>query len=142
MNNFTLAILKPDCVEKKLVGKVIDIILKANFEIVGMKLTKFTIASAHKFYEIHKDRSFFDELINYITSGPIIPMVLKKNNAVKDFRILIGSTGPQKAEEGTIRKLFAKNVQENIIHGSDSDTNALKEISHFFSIDEITNLTQ
>lgn len=137
MSNRTLAILKPDCVEKKLIGKVINHIQEAGFKIIGLKMTRLTKESAAGFYEIHKERPFFGELIDYMTSGPCVPIALQKENAVEDFRKLIGATNPEKAEEGTIRKLYAENIQRNIIHGSDSDENAIKEISHFFTRKEL-----
>ncbi|MDF1610621.1 MAG: nucleoside-diphosphate kinase [Stygiobacter sp.] len=133
----TLAILKPDCVRKNLIGKVISHIQDAGFKILAMKMIHLTEDSAKGFYEIHKERPFFNELITYMTSGPCVPIALEKENAVEDFRKIIGATDPAKAEEGTIRKLYAENIQENIVHGSDSDENAAKEISHFFSRKEI-----
>lgn len=137
MSNRTLAILKPDCVEKNLIGKVVNHIQEAGFKIIGLKMTRLTKESAAGFYEIHKERPFFGELIDYMTSGPCVPIALQKENAVEDFRKLIGATNPEKAEEGTIRKLYAENIQRNIIHGSDSDENAIKEISHFFTRKEL-----
>ncbi|OGU54620.1 MAG: nucleoside-diphosphate kinase [Ignavibacteria bacterium RBG_13_36_8] len=137
MGNRTLAILKPDCVRKNLIGQVITNITEAGFKIKAMKMTRLTEDSAKGFYEVHKERSFFTDLVTYMTSGPCVPIALEKENAVEDFRKLIGATDPKKAEEGTIRKLYAENIQENIIHGSDSDENALKEIAHFFSRKEI-----
>lgn len=133
MEQRTLAILKPDCLEKKIQGKVIQHILDADFEIKGMKLIKMTEESAKKFYEIHKDKPFYQELVDYMTSGPVIPICLEKQNAVNDFRKLIGATNPLNAEEGTIRKLYADSIERNIIHGSDSPENAIKEIAHFFN---------
>lgn len=132
-----MAILKPDCVEKNLIGKVINHIQEAGFKVIGMKMTKLTNESAAGFYEIHKDKPFFNELIEYMTSGPCVPIALQKENAVEDFRKLIGSTNPENADAGTIRKLYADNIQRNIIHGSDSDENAAKEIFHFFSRKEL-----
>lgn len=137
MSNKTLAILKPDCVRKNLIGKVIAQIQDSGFKILAMKMTHLTEDSAKGFYEIHKERPFFNELIAYMTSGPCVPIALEKENAVEEFRKLIGATDPAKAAEGTIRKLYADNIQENIVHGSDSDENAAKEISHFFSRKEI-----
>ncbi|MGK9477347.1 nucleoside-diphosphate kinase [Melioribacter sp. OK-6-Me] len=136
----TLAILKPDCVRKELIGKVISHIQEAGFKIAAMKMVKLTADAAKGFYEVHKDRPFFQELIAYMTSGPCVPIVLEKENAVEDFRKLIGATDPSKAEEGTIRKMYAENIQENIVHGSDSDENAAKEISHFFSRKELLEI--
>lgn len=137
MSNKTLAILKPDCVNKNLIGKVITQIQNAGFKVIGLKMTRLTNESASGFYEIHKDKPFFKELIEYMTSGPCVPIALAKENAVEDFRKLIGATNPEKAETGTIRKLYAESIQRNIIHGSDSDENALKEISHFFTRKEL-----
>ncbi|MBU1096032.1 MAG: nucleoside-diphosphate kinase [Bacteroidetes bacterium] len=137
MNNRTLAILKPDCVRKNLIGEVVKIISEAGFKIKAMKMTRLTKDSAGGFYEIHKDRPFFVDLVAYMTSGPCVPIALEKENAVAEFRKLIGATDPSKAEEGTIRKLFAESIEQNIVHGSDSDENAAIEISHFFSRKEL-----
>ena len=137
MGNRTLAILKPDCVEKNLIGQVITKITEAGFKIIAMKMTHLTEASAGGFYEVHKDKPFFNDLIAYMTSGPCVPIALEKENAVEDFRKLIGATNPENAEEGTIRKLYAESIERNIIHGSDSDENAAKEIAHFFSRKEL-----
>ncbi len=140
MNNSTLAILKPDCVRKDLIGQVVTKITNTGFKIRGIKMIKLTKDSASGFYEIHKERPFFGELLAYMTSGPCVPIALEKENAVEDFRKLIGATDPQKAEAGTIRKLYAENIQENIVHGSDSDENAAKEIAHFFSRRELLDI--
>ena len=137
MSNRTLAILKPDCVEKNLIGQVVQKINEAGFKILAMKMTRLTKDSASGFYEIHKERPFFNDLLNYMTSGPCVPIALEKENAVADFRTLIGATNPENAEEGTIRKLYAENIERNIIHGSDSDENASIEIAHFFSRKEL-----
>lgn len=137
MTNRTLAILKPDCVEKNLIGQVIQKITEAGFKILAIKMVKLTKDSAGGFYEIHKQRPFFNDLLSYMTSGPCVPIALEKENAVADFRKLIGATNPANAEEGTIRKLYAENIERNIIHGSDSDENAAVEISHFFSRKEL-----
>jgi len=139
LNNKTLAIIKPDAVRKNNVGQIITRITEAGFKIKAMKMVRVSKSSAEGFYKIHKDRPFFGELIEYITSGPVVPIALEKENAVEDFRKLIGTTDPVKAEEGTIRKLYAKNIQENAIHGSDSNENAAIEISHFFSRHELLN---
>ncbi|RPI18125.1 MAG: nucleoside-diphosphate kinase [Ignavibacteriae bacterium] len=135
--NRTLAILKPDCLEKKIQGKVIQQIIDAGFTIKGMRLIKLTPESAQKFYEVHKERPFYSALVEYMTSGPVIPMALEKENAVADYRKLIGATNPEKADEGTIRKLYADSIERNIVHGSDSDENAAKEIAHFFNESDI-----
>jgi nucleoside-diphosphate kinase len=140
LNNKTLAILKPDCVKKNLIGKVVTQIQDAGFKVSAVKMVKLTEDSAKGFYEVHKDRPFFNDLITYMTSGPCVPIALEKENAVEDFRKLIGATDPAKAAEGTIRKLYADSIQENIVHGSDSDENAAKEILHFFSRKELLDI--
>jgi len=137
MTNQTFTMLKPDCVEKNLVGKVIAQITEAGFKIKAMKMTHLTKESACGFYEIHKERPFYNDLVTYMTSGPVIPMALEKENAVEDFRKLIGATNPALAEKETIRNLYADSIEANIIHGSDSDENAAIEISHFFSRKEL-----
>ena len=133
----TLAILKPDCLEKNIQGKVIQQIIDAGFKIKGMRLLKLTADSAKKFYEVHKQRPFYNALVEYMTSGPVIPMALEKDDAVSDFRKLIGATDPAKAEKGTIRNQYAESIEHNIIHGSDSPENAVKEIAHFFKEDDL-----
>lgn len=140
MSNRTLAILKPDCVEKNLIGKVVSHIQEAGFKVIGMKMVRLTKDSAGGFYEIHKERPFYNDLLDYMTSGPCVPIALEKENAVEDFRKLIGATDPSKAEEGTIRKMYADNIERNIVHGSDSDENAAKEISHFFTRKELLEI--
>ena len=137
MNNKTLAIIKPDAVKDNKIGEIIALITKAGFKIKAIKMLRLTRASAEGFYEIHRERSFFGELIDYMTSGPCIPIALEKENAVEDYRKLIGATDPAKAAEGTIRKLYARSIQFNAVHGSDSDINAEKEIAHFFSRKEL-----
>ena len=137
MTNRTLAILKPDCLEKNVHGKVIQHIIDAGFNIKGMRLLRLTKDSAQKFYAVHKDRPFYNDLVAYMTSGPVIPMCLEKDNAVESFRKLIGATNPANADEGTIRKIYAESIERNIVHGSDSDENALKEISHFFDANDL-----
>lgn len=139
MGNKTLAIIKPDAVANGHAGKIIDHIINAGFKIKAMKMTHLTKSSTEGFYEIHKERPFFGELVEYMTSAPCIPIALERDNAVEEYRKLIGATDPAKAAEGTIRKLYAKNIQFNAVHGSDSDENAAKEISHFFSRDELLN---
>lgn len=133
MKERSLAILKPDCLEKKVQGKVIQHILDAGFDIKGMRLMLLTEDSAKKFYEVHKERPFYGELVAYMTSGPVIPICMEKENAVADFRKLIGATNPANAEEGTIRKMYADSIERNIVHGSDSPENAKNEIAHFFN---------
>ncbi len=133
----TLAILKPDCVRKNLIGKVISHIESSGFKIVAMKMLKLTPEQAKAFYYVHRERHFYNDLVNFMSSGKIVALVLEKENAVEDFRKLIGATDPKEAEEGTIRRLYADNKQENIVHGSDSVENAKIEISFFFSQSEL-----
>ena len=129
----TLAILKPDCTSRKLSGKVIDKIENAGFKIVAMRLVKLTDETAGEFYAVHRERPFYGELVEFMSSANAIPIVLEKDNAVADFRKLIGATNPDEAEAGTIRKEFAESIQNNIVHGSDSVENAKNEIGFFFS---------
>ncbi len=133
----TLAIIKPDAVKKNLAGNIITKITEAGFKIKGLKMVRLTKDSAGGFYEVHKERPFFGELVEFMTSGPCIPIVLEKDNAVEDYRKLIGATDPAQAAEGTIRKLYAGSKAENAVHGSDSDENAAIEIAHFFSRKEL-----
>ena len=135
--NITFSMIKPDGVENGHVGSILEKITKAGFKIVALKLTHLTKNDAESFYAVHNERPFYRELVNFITRGPIIAMVLEKENAVDDFRTLIGSTNPLEAAEGTIRKLFASSVGENAVHGSDSDQNAIIESSFHFSNREI-----
>lgn len=137
MGNQTLAIIKPDAIRKNLIGQIVTKITQAGFKIKGMKMLKLTKESASGFYSVHKGKSFFNDLIDFMSSGPCIPIALEKENAVEEFRKLIGATDPAQADEGTIRKLFAESKQENAIHGSDSDENAITEISFFFSSKEL-----
>ena len=141
MSNKTLAIIKPDAVANGYAGAIIDIIINAGFTIRAMKMVHLTKSSAEGFYAVHKERPFFGELVEYMTSGPCIPIALEKDNAVNDYRKIIGATDPAKAEEGTIRKLYAKDIQSNAVHGSDSNENAEKEIAHFFSNNELLNIS-
>ena len=129
--------LKPDSVSKGNIGKILDKIIQDGFEIIAMKYTRLSTEDASKFYSIHSERPFFEDLISYMTSGPIVAAVLKKENAVEDFRKLIGATNPLEAEKGTIRYLFADSISENAIHGSDSDENAIIESNFHFGKDEI-----
>lgn len=131
--NRTFTMLKPDSVEKGHIGAILQMINKAGFRIVAMKLTQMTTADAKAFYAIHKERPFFGELVEYMTRGPIVAAVLEKDNAVEDFRKLIGATNPAEAEEGTIRKMYAASIGENAVHGSDSDENAAIESAFHFS---------
>lgn len=138
--NRTLAILKPDCVRKNLVGEVIARIQKADFKIVGMKMVRLTKGAAGEFYAVHKQRPFYNDLVEYMTSGACIAMVLEKEKAFEEFRRLIGATNPKEAAPGTIRRDFAESEQRNIVHGSDSPENAEREISFFFSERELVEL--
>ena len=133
MGNKTLAIIKPDAVGNGYTGAIIDKIIKAGFKIKAMKLTKLSNERAGEFYAVHRERPFYGELCEYMSSGPIIALILEKENAVTDFRTLIGATNPQEAAEGTIRKLFAKSIEANAMHGADSDENAIVEGNFFFS---------
>jgi len=131
--NRTFTMLKPDSVEKGNIGAILEKINAAGFSIIAMKMTQMTRRDAQAFYDIHKERPFFDELVTYMTRGPIVAAILEKDNAVDDFRTLIGATNPEDAAEGTIRKLFATSISENAIHGSDSDENAAIESAFHFS---------
>ena len=131
--NRTFTMIKPDAVENGHTGAILEKINSAGFRIVGMKKTQLTVADAKAFYAVHKERPFFDELVSFMTRGPIIAAVLEKENAVSDFRTLIGATNPAEAAEGTIRQLYATSVGENAVHGSDSDENAAIEIAFHFS---------
>ena len=130
--NRTLALIKPDAVDRNIIGEIIALIEQKGFTIRDMKFMKMSQSIAEKFYDAHKEKSFYDKLVTYMTSGNIIALILEKDNAVKLFRDLIGSTDPQLAEEGTIRKLYAIDKSFNSIHGSDSDANAEREISIIF----------
>lgn len=129
--------IKPDAVEAKNTGKIIDMIIDAGFGIKAMKLTHLTKGEAETFYAVHKERPFYGELVDYMTSGPIVAAILEKDNAVEDFRKLIGATDPADAAEGTIRKQFAESKAKNAVHGSDSDENAEIESNFHFSGREI-----
>ena len=132
MTNKTLAIIKPDAVKRNLIGKIISIIEENDFVVSQIKSYHLNAVEAETFYEIHKGKPFFEALIDYMTSGKIIVLLLHKNNAVSQFRKLIGNTNPELANSGTIRKLYAVNQTQNSIHGSDSDINANVEIKFFF----------
>jgi nucleoside-diphosphate kinase len=131
--NKTFTMIKPDAVGANNTGAIIKMIEEAGFRIVAMKKTQLSKERAGQFYAVHKERGFFNDLTAYMSSGPIVPMILEKANAVDDFRKLIGATDPAKAEKGTIRNLFAKSIEANAIHGSDSDANAEIEGNFFFS---------
>jgi nucleoside-diphosphate kinase len=129
--------LKPDAIENGHMGKILDMIIQAGFNVKAMKLTQLTTEQAQKFYEVHAERPFYGELVEYMTSGPIVAAILEKENAVADFRALIGSTDPAEAAEGTIRKYYAESKGRNAVHGSDSDENAEIEGEFHFSASEI-----
>ena len=129
--------IKPDAVENGHIGVILEKITAAGFRIVAMKYTQLSRRDAEQFYAIHKERPFFEELVAFMTRGPIVAAALEKENAVEDFRMLIGATNPEEAAEGTIRKLYAASIGENAIHGSDSDENAAIEIAFHFSGREI-----
>lgn len=133
MSNRTLTMIKPDAMKKGHAGAILDMIIKAGFRIVALKLTKLSSEKAGEFYAVHKEMPFYGELVSFMSSGVIIAAILEKENAVADFRKLIGATDPAKADEGTIRKLYAASVGENAVHGSDSDENARIEGDFFFS---------
>ncbi|MFN2458729.1 MAG: nucleoside-diphosphate kinase [Chitinophagaceae bacterium] len=133
MSNRTLTMIKPDAMRKGHAGGILDMILKAGFTIIALKQTRLTREKAGEFYQVHKERPFYGELVDFMSSGPITAAILEKDNAVSDFRKLIGATDPAKADEGTIRKLYASSVGENAVHGSDSDENAKIEGDFFFS---------
>ena len=136
-NNLTFTMIKPDAMENGYAGEILSMILKNGFRISALKLIHLTNRQAEIFYNIHRKKPFFDELVTFMTRSPIIVAVLKKNNAVEDFRKLIGSTNPEDAEKGTVRKLFATSMGENAIHGSDSEDNAHIESSFFFNKNEM-----
>ena len=128
--------IKPDATSKGYTGAILDQIIKAGFSVKAMKWTKLTVEQAGQFYEVHKERPFYGELVAFMSSGPIVAAILEKDNAVADFRKLIGATNPAQAEEGTIRKNFAASMGENAVHGSDSDDNAQIEGNFFFAATE------
>jgi nucleoside-diphosphate kinase len=139
LNNKTLAIIKPDAVRDNYIGEIITLITKAGFKVKAMKMMQLTTEAAKAFYAVHKERPFYNDLVKYMTSGPCVPIALEKENAVEDYRKLIGATDPAEAAEGTVRKLYAKSKAFNAVHGSDSDANAEIEISFFFSKEELIN---
>ena len=133
MSNKTFTMIKPDATSKGYTGAILDQIIKAGFSVKAMKWIHLSAAQAGKFYEVHKERPFYQELVDFMSSGPIVSAILEKDNAVADFRTLIGATNPAQAEEGTIRKKYAASIGENAVHGSDSDENATIEGNFFFS---------
>ena len=137
MGNRTLIMVKPEAVQAGNTGAILKMIEENGFRIVALKKVQLNIERAGIFYEVHKERSFYGELVEYMSSGPIVAAILEKENAVADFRALIGATNPTEADEGTIRKLFAKSKSKNAIHGSDSDENAQIESDFHFSSSEL-----
>ena len=135
--NRTFTMLKPDSVENGYIGVILEKISAAGFRIAAMKMTQMTVSDAKAFYAVHSERPFYGELVEFMSSGPIVAAILEKNNAVEDFRVLIGATNPADAAEGTIRKLYASSMGENAVHGSDSDENAAIEGAFHFSGREI-----
>ncbi len=135
--NRTFTMIKPDAVEKGHIGGILNMITESGFRIVSMKLTQLTLADAQAFYAVHKERPFYGELVEFMSRGPIVAAILEKENAVEDFRKLIGATNPADAAEGTIRKKYATSVGENAVHGSDSDENAAIESAFHFAGREI-----
>jgi nucleoside-diphosphate kinase len=131
--NRTFTMIKPDAVEANNIGPILAMMTEAGFKIVALKYTKLSAEQAGKFYAVHSERPFYGELVEFMSRGPIVAAILEKDNAVEDFRKLIGATNPAQAEEGTIRKRFAKSIGENAVHGSDSDENAQIEGDFFFS---------
>lgn len=132
-NNITFTMIKPDAVKAGNIGNILAMINNAGFKIVAMKFTKLSSEKAGEFYEVHKERPFYGELVEFMSSGPIVAAVLQKENAVEDFRKLIGATNPAEAEAGTIRSLYASSIGENAVHGADSDENAKREASFHFA---------
>jgi len=135
--NRTFTMMKPDAVAAGNTGNILAMIEQAGYKIVALKLTKLSEAKAGEFYAVHKERPFYGELVSFMSSGPIVAAILEKDNAVLDFRTLIGATDPSKAEEGTIRKKYAKSLGENAVHGSDSDENAAIESAFHFAVTDM-----
>lgn len=137
MSERTLGIIKPDAVSKGFAGKILAIIEEKGFKIVGLKKIKLTKEKAEGFYYVHKEKPFFNSLTDFMSEGPIIVMVLEKENAISEWRALMGATNPENAKEGTLRKMFAENIERNAVHGSDSPESAKYEISYFFNALEL-----
>jgi nucleoside-diphosphate kinase len=137
MTERTFSIIKPDATERNLTGKINAVIEDAGLRIVGQRRIRMTRSQAEKFYEVHKERPFYGELVDFMTSGPVVVQVLEGDNAVAKYREVMGATNPAQAADGTIRKLFARSVGENSVHGSDSAENAAIEIAQFFTADQI-----
>lgn len=135
--NRTFTMVKPDAVAAGNTGNILAMIEQAGYKIVALKLTQLSEAKAGEFYAVHKERPFYGELVSFMSSGPIVAAILEKDNAVLDFRTLIGATDPSKADEGTIRKRYAKSLGENAVHGSDSDENAAIESAFHFAVTDM-----
>jgi nucleoside-diphosphate kinase len=133
MSNRTFTMIKPDAMRNGHQGAIVDHIIKGGFKVIALKMTKLSAEKAGEFYAVHKERPFYGELVEFMSSGPIVAAILEKDNAVAAFRTLIGATNPAQADEGTIRKLYATSIGENAVHGSDSDENAAIEGNFFFS---------
>lgn len=131
--NITLTMIKPEAVKNKHIGNILAKISEGGFEIVAMKYLKLSVEQARQFYFVHRERPFYNDLVEFMSSGPIVAAILKKENAIDAYRNFIGATNPKEAAPGTIRALYGTNIQENAVHGSDSDENAAKEASFFFS---------
>ncbi len=129
----TLCIIKPDAVEKRVQGAIVQRLLDEGFQILGLRQTQLTRKQAEGFYEVHRERPFFDELCTFMTRGPVVVIALSRDNAVQHYRDVIGATDPAKAADNTIRKLYGTNVGENAVHGSDSEENGIKECAYFFA---------
>lgn len=135
--NFTFAIVKPDAFASGRTGRILALIEEKGFKILASRVVRLTQAEAESFYDVHKERPFFESLTSFMVSGPCMPLILEKDDAVAEFRKAIGATNPADAEEGTVRKLFAESLERNAIHGSDSDENAVREARFFFSESEV-----
>ncbi|MEI7595817.1 MAG: nucleoside-diphosphate kinase [Bacteroidota bacterium] len=134
--NLTFSMIKPYAVQQNYIGAILHIINEHGFKIKSMRMLKLHKADAENFYKIHQEKPFFNGLVEFMSSGPIVALILEKENAVEDFRKIIGNTNPEVAEQGTIRKIFGKSIEKNAVHGSDSDENALIEANFFFSARE------
>jgi nucleoside-diphosphate kinase len=134
--NITLTIIKPGAVNKQYIGPILNMINSAGFKIIAMKMTKMSLEQAGTFYAVHRSKPFYNSLVEFMSSGPIMTAILEKENAVEEFRKLLGATNPAEAEEGTIRSKYAESIEKNAVHGSDSDENAVIECDFFFSKSE------
>ena len=139
MTERTLAIIKPDAVKKNVIGEITAMLTQAGFRILAMKMLRISKTQAGAFYEVHKERPFYNDLVNYMSSGPVVTIALEKKNAIEDYRKLIGATDPLQAEEGTVRKLYGESKSFNAVHGSDSVENGIIEVGFFFGESEIVN---